>query len=102
MNKKIKITAIQEPAIRYITTDGEKFDITPFGTTLTVDSYSCCMLYEPAGLSLHFLFIYTRSFVCYRIFSKTSRHTSQQKGGQRRFFFQKVFDTGACYHYENH
>ena len=29
MNKKIKITAIQEPAIRYITTDGEKFDIHP-------------------------------------------------------------------------
>ena len=26
MNKKIKITAIQEPAIRYITTDGEKFE----------------------------------------------------------------------------
>lgn len=26
MNKKIKITAIQEPAIRYITTDGQKFD----------------------------------------------------------------------------
>lgn len=26
MNKKIKITVIQEPAIRYITTDGQKFD----------------------------------------------------------------------------
>ena len=26
MNKKIKITAIQEPAIRYITTDGHKAD----------------------------------------------------------------------------
>ena len=51
-------------------------------------SYSCCMLYEPAGLSLHFLFIYTRSFVA-PDFLKTSRHTSQQKGGQRRSFSKR-------------
>ena len=46
------------------------------------------MLYEPAGLSLHFLFIYTRSFVA-PDFLKTSRHTSQQKGGQRRSFSKR-------------
>ena len=46
------------------------------------------MLYEPARLSLHFLFIYTRSFVA-PDFLKTSRHTSQQKGGQRRSFSKR-------------
>ena len=46
------------------------------------------MLYEPAGLSLHFLFKYTRSFVA-PDFLKTSRHTSQQKGGQRRSFSKR-------------
>ena len=57
------------------------------------------MLYEPAGLSLHFLFIYTRSFVA-PDFLKTSRHTTQAEirtAPYRKAYLQVSRELGLNY-----